>query len=406
MGIEGVVDRVTNSHVDGWAYRDDNVSEHLRMTVRLRDVEVGFGTADRFREDLRAENIGEGDHAYFIAFHEPIDDGLLDEIVVLAFEDDQRSVALPLPPPESPEKNVGENLEEEPNFLPAAPAFQASTYDLPYAQASELLVPAGPPGDFLTADRLDECAALMRVEAEEVRERIARDVFPIPQSNNREGYASGDDLGYWLSGYGDYLMIKDLAAEYGVIRGRYFDFGGSTGRVFRHFALQSEAWDVWSCDFKISSLEFNLKYFPSRIRVFLNSSLPSLPVPDAYFDLISACSVFTHIDEGETGWLLELRRTLKVGGIACISIHSKETWERNTGELLADVTAFRPDIADLAELPEGKTVVTFRNDDPYKCHTFHSDDYIHRNWGRFFEICEVRPLVLGLQAMVVCRRVD
>jgi hypothetical protein len=51
-------------------------------------------------------------------------------------------------------------------------------------------------------------------------------------------------------------------------------------------------------------------------------------------------------------------------------------------------------------------VVTFRHDDPYRCQTFHSDEYISRNWGRFFEICEIRPLVLGIQAMVVCRRVD
>jgi ubiquinone/menaquinone biosynthesis C-methylase UbiE len=140
--------------------------------------------------------------------------------------------------------------------------------------------------------------------------------------------------------------------------------------------------------------------------VFLNTSIPTLPLPDAYFDLISACSVFTHIGESETGWLLELRRVLRVGGVACISIHSKDTWARMTGKLRADVSRFRPDIADKPVIPEGKTAVTFRDDDPYRCHTFHSDEYIERNWGRFFEICEIRPLALCLQAIVVCRRVD
>jgi SAM-dependent methyltransferase len=401
MAIEGVVDRVTNTHVDGWVYRDDNPSEHVKVTIRLRGVDIGGGIANGFRQDLKTAQIGQGDHAYFVDFDEAIDDDSLDHIVVLAHEDDQQSVVLPLPLPEELEDGGVEALVEA-----ADPGLRTPRYDLPYAQASGLLTPAGPPGDFLSDDRLDECAVLMQVDADEARNRIAKDVFPIPQGENREGYADGDDLGYWLSGYVDYMMIRKLAEQYGVTAGRYFDFGGSTGRVFRHFAIQTDAWDVWSCDFKISSVEFNLKYFPSEMRVFLNSSLPSLPIPDSYIDLISACSVFTHIDEGETGWLLELRRTLKVGGVACISIHSKETWARIDGELLEDVVAFRPDIAGLAELPEGKTVVTFRDDDPYRCQTFHSDDYIHKNWGRFFEICEIRPLVLGLQAMVVCRRVD
>jgi SAM-dependent methyltransferase len=400
MAIEGVVDRVTNTHADGWVYRDDDPSEHVRVTIRLRGVALGCGIANGFRPDLKTAQIGQGDHAYFVDFDKPVDDDSLDEIVVLAHEDDQRSVMLPLPLPEDPEHGGGEILTEE------ADPVRSPKYDLPYAQASELLIPAGPAGNFLNDARLDECASLMQVDADEARKRIAKDVFPIPQGDNREGYADGDDLGYWLSGYADYLMIGHLAEQYGVTGGRYFDFGGSTGRVFRHFAIQTDAWDVWSCDFKISTVEFNLKYFPSEMRVFLNCSMPTLPIQDSYFDLISACSVFTHIDEGETGWLLELRRTLKVGGIACISIHSKETWARMGGELLEDVVAFRPDIAGLAELPEGKTVVTFRDDDPYRCQTFHSDNYIHKNWGRFFEICEIRPLILGLQAMVVCRRVN
>jgi SAM-dependent methyltransferase len=401
MAIEGVVDRVTNVHVDGWVYRNDDPSEHVRVTIRLRGVDIGSGIANKFRQDLKTAQIGEGDHAYFVDFDEAIDENSLDEILVLAHEDDQRSVVLPLPLPEDQEDD-GEEVPPE----HAHSGLRSARYDLPYAQASALLPPAGPPKNFLSDDRLDECASLMEVDTVEARERIATDVFPIPQGDNREGYADGDNLGYWLSGYADYVMIQKLAKQYGVTGGRYFDFGGSTGRVFRHFAIQTKAWEVWSCDFKISTVEFNLKYFPSKVRVFLNSSLPSLPIPDSYFDLISACSVFTHIDEGETGWLLELRRTLKVGGIACISIHSKETWARMEGELLDDVVAFRPDITGLAELPEGKTVVTFRDDDPYRCQTFHSDDYIHRNWGRFFEICEIRPLALGLQAMVVCRRVD
>jgi len=406
MGIDGVVDRVTNDHVDGWAYRHDDPSEHLIVTARLRGMDIGSTAANQFREDLKNANIGQGDHAYFIDFEQHLDDSQLGEIIVLAYSQDGQRSELQLPS-SSDSRGVRSGSAAPASDVRLRNRLERTLkYSLTYAEASELLAPVGYPVDFINDKVLAECASWIRADPGEMRHRIARDIFPIPHHDNREGYAEGDDLGYWLSGYADYQMIQGIAAEYGVKGGRYFDFGGSTGRVFRNFAIQTDAWDVWSCDFKISSVEFNLKYFPKEIRVFLNSSFPALPLPDSYFDLISACSVFTHIDEAETGWLLELRRILKIGGIACLSIHSKETWTRMYGDLRDHVIKFRPDIAHLPALPEGKTVVTFRNDDPYRCQTFHSDEYLARNWGRFFEICEIRPLVLGLQAMVVCRRVD
>lgn len=398
--IEGSVDRLTSTEIDGWAYSADDPSEYLTVTVQLKGVDIGSCSANQFRSDLHTGKIGDGDHAYFLTLPQPVGSVELEDIVVFASTQDGRRANLSNP--DKPAAGL-EPIEEESAMLaaptppPAVPA---------YAESAPLLPPVGYPIDFLDDTALTGFAIARKIDPTELRDRIRRDVFAIPHPVNREGYAEGFDLDFWLSGYADYETIRKLAAEQGVTRGRYFDFGGSTGRVFRHFALQADSWDVWSCDFKPSSVEFNLKYFPKSVRTFLNTAYPALPIPDDYFDLISACSVFTHIDETETGWLLELRRVLKVGGIACVSIHSKETWQAMEGELRADVERFRPDIASRPVLPEGKTVVTFRNDDPYRCQTFHDDSYIERNWGRYFEICEIRPLVLGLQAFVVMRRVD
>jgi hypothetical protein len=46
--------------------------------------------------------------------------------------------------------------------------------------------------------------------------------------------------------------------------------------------------------------------------------------------MISAYSVFTHIEAMETTWLMELRRVLRKGGIAWITVHTEGT--------LADMT--------------------------------------------------------------------
>jgi SAM-dependent methyltransferase len=283
-------------------------------------------------------------------------------------------------------------------------------YGTPYASTGPVLPPVGIPADFidetyvsswLREERHDwwrgqdlALAALMR-----------RDPAPLPEWSNREGYCCDNNLAYWLSGYRDYRKTLAVLPD-GLVGGRYFDFGGSTGRVFRHFAFQSDAWNVWSSDFKINSVEWNLRHFPTTIKTLLNNSSPTLPLPDGYFDLVTAFSVFTHINEPEIAWLLELRRILKVGGIACISVHDEATWKNQPPGLRDAILRDRPEIADLPALPDQKTVVTWREDDPYNCNVFHAREHIEQVWGRFFEICAVRPLYLDQQAAVVCRRPD
>ncbi|MEZ5881798.1 MAG: methyltransferase domain-containing protein [Nitratireductor sp.] len=47
---------------------------------------------------------------------------------------------------------------------------------------------------------------------------------------------------------------------------------------------------------------------------------------DNYFDLVTAFSVFTHIDVFETAFVAEIRRILKPGGLACLTVLDNSTW--------------------------------------------------------------------------------
>ena len=285
-------------------------------------------------------------------------------------------------------------------------------YGVSYADDNQMLPPVGTPSEFIDKTYLsqykwwpEEQDNLGREELD-YDDLLRRDLAQMPEEGNREGYCPGNHLLYWLSGYRDYRRALAAVEPYGISSGRYFDFGGSTGRVFRHFAFQSNKWDVWSSDFKISSAEWNLRYFPTSIRIVLNNSNPSLPLPDNYFDLVTAYSVFTHINETETSWLLELRRILKIGGVAYLTIHDEVTWSNMSEYLQDQIVQFRPDIAYPAEMPKGKTVVTWREDDPYNCNVFLSREHIESVWGRFFEICEIKSRYHDMQAVVVCRRPD
>lgn len=285
-------------------------------------------------------------------------------------------------------------------------------FGVAYADSEKLLPPVGHVSDFLDVGYLaanswlhDEGVSWWKEDLDWAQ-LADRDPAPIPAAPNREGYNGQHHFQYWLCGYRDYRKTLEAVEPYGATSGRYFDFGGSSGRIFRHFAFQSDNWDVWSSDFKLSSVDWNMRHFPRKIKTFLNNSNPSLPLPDNYFDLVTAYSVFTHINEPETSWLVELRRILRVGGIAYLSIHDEATWKNQEDALRQTVNTFRPDIANAPELPAGKSVVTFREDDPYNCNVFHSRDYIENIWGRYFEICAIKSSYLDRQAVVVCRRTD
>ena len=288
-------------------------------------------------------------------------------------------------------------------------------YANPFASSEPIEESPAHPSDFVDADyhafsgMFD--AAQVTLDPAEIRAALRRDVSPIPAAVNREGYFGAPDrrdghnhLRYWLHGFKDYKRLTSMASSYNVNEGDYFDFGGSSGRVFRHFHFQSTAWRVWSCDFKRTSVEWNLANFPAAITVFQGMYFPFLPIEDRTFNLISAMSVFTHIDETETSWLLELRRILKPGGIAIVTIHNEDTWLNMPAELRVVIEKCTPELAAMPTLPQGRSVSTWRVDDPYRCHTFHSNDYIRQQWARMLDVKEIIPEAFDAQAAVILQR--
>ena len=409
MAVIAIVDRFDVSGAAGWAYDSSESNHPLLVTATHNGDLIGCAVARDFRADVKAAGHGTGAYAFSISFEPPIKESDTATIALTAWTSNfaERKI---LDLPALTFGAIGHSVSQDERLKLQVKVLLK--YGMLFANSNPVIPPVNTPADFsehpdlMSSNEVNYYLSKINAELSEVQDALRRDTNPIPHSQNREGYAPGRDLAYWISGYTEYRIIQRAAAQYGVVGGRYFDFGGSTGRVFRHFGIQTTMWDVWSCDFKPTSVDFVTKYLPGNVRSFLNTSLPSLPLPDGYFDLISACSVFTHINEMESSWLLELRRMLRVGGIACITILNDASWPEMDENLHRALEKFRPDIANEKALPEGKTVITFRDDDPYNCNVFHSDSYILDNWGRFFEICEIRSRYLNTQAMVICRRLS
>ena len=254
--------------------------------------------------------------------------------------------------------------------------------------------PVGVPRDFMgstiEAPDLAILAASPAIEA-----RLNRDTMPIPSTQNREGYYGDRHFEYWLSGLNDYLKIKATCGAVDWAGANLLDFGGATGRVARHFYAQDDLAEVMICDVNINNVDWVIEHLPSGIAAFKNSAPPPLPIPDDYFDVVIAFSVFTHMSEYELTWLYELRRILKPNGLLYSTVHNDDTWSILPSTWVFNAlmqsedfqATYRPEL----ELTE-RLVFEYSSELTYNCNTFHPNAYLHRVWGRVFTVLDIRPV--------------
>jgi SAM-dependent methyltransferase len=227
----------------------------------------------------------------------------------------------------------------------------------------------------------------------------SRDTGPLPAVADREHYFGPNHTGYWLSGLSDTLSVADHAKRLGLgPQVQYFELGCASGRVVRHVAFQTDA-QIWCCDLNKRHTEWVRQFLPERIKVFHNSAIPNLPLPDNSVDVASAFSVFTHIDDFETAWLLELHRILRPGGLAYLTISSEYTWEQYKQNWIKDqLLPLSENITEYSisekffegSLPREKTVIWWpAGQDVYNATVFHETSYIRKEWGRLFTVIDI-----------------
>lgn len=248
-------------------------------------------------------------------------------------------------------------------------------------------------------------------------EYIVRDTLPIPAAANREGYHGERHYDYWLSGLKDYLQIKQRLAHYHLPfpqRGSVLELGCATGRVLRHFLCQEPEVEMWGVDINLSHIEWLLQFFGSSPKVFQNSVLPQLPIADNSIDLLYAFSVFTHIDEFELAWLAELRRMLKPGGVAYITVHTDHTWRilSDKHALFHHLLSLQPHFTEYkisAELfanpmPARRIAFKWEYNGMKNANLFYDKEYLCTTWGRFLKVLEIIPEGADYHDVILLRK--
>jgi SAM-dependent methyltransferase len=188
-------------------------------------------------------------------------------------------------------------------------------------------------------------------------------------------YAHYDDLG--RRAREDILAV--LPAGWSFEGSRVLDFGCGAGRTLRHFVSEAERAEIWGCDIDGESVAWLEENLSPPLRVFRNDADPPLPRPDGYFDLIWAVSVFTHLVENWSDWLLELRRVLRPDGLLVATFMGAGMSELIAGE------PWNEEATGMNALRYGQS---WELGGPM---VLHSPWWIREHWGRGFEVRELLP---------------
>lgn len=238
---------------------------------------------------------------------------------------------------------------------------------------------------------------------------LERDQYPLPDIADREGYYGPNHFSYWASGLADARYLIEAAGQVGCGTDTYLDIGCASGRVLRHMALERPGARSIGCDINRLHVEWCNAFLPPDCMVFQNHSVPSLPLEDNSVDIVSAFSVFTHIEALETAWLTEIRRILKPGGMAWLTVHTEHTLKSMTEDWpLWRPTMEHPDSATLLNedrnFSGNRLVLRWHADRSYSSNVFYQSDYLVSRWSRILELVELKRCFPNFQDVMLMRK--
>jgi len=233
-----------------------------------------------------------------------------------------------------------------------------------------------------------------------------RDGFPIPP----EPRAYGETEESWLnSGKRDIdSMLRLLnSTSFSIEKGnRILELGCATGRMTRWLASLAGECEIWGVDIDARGIVWCQEHLTPPFNFATVTTAPHLPFEDRYFDLIYCGSVFTHIDDLADAWFLEIKRIMRPGGRAYITVHDK-----HTADLIINHNWEPREFRDL--LIASGVSTYFKTDKYYKIsilpgseqsQVFYDIEHLRQHWGRWLKIISVAEEAWWYQTAILMEK--
>jgi SAM-dependent methyltransferase len=217
----------------------------------------------------------------------------------------------------------------------------------------------------------------------------------VGAADPEDPHAGYEELGRRLRDHVDEVLPPDWSYD----GKRILDFGCGAGRVLRHFVAEAAVAEVYGCDIDGPSIEWLRRNLSPPFHVLQSNESPPLDLPANSFDLVYAFSVFTHIADEWSGWLLELHRLMRDDALLLATF---------LGPGMSETIAQEPWVEDRIGMNVLRHGQSWDRGGPM---VLLSPWWIHEHWGRAFEIVELRETGVvtagpghGRQGMVLLRK--
>lgn len=237
--------------------------------------------------------------------------------------------------------------------------------------------------------------------------------YPLPSEELMHRVAGDDDGARFLeSGQRSARQIEQALAVTGRSLADFeaiLDWGCGCGRIMRWLDGLAGNASLYGVDIDERSIAWCRDHLPFATFSMCQPQ-PPLEFDDNTFDLVFNHSVLTHLDERlQDAWLAELRRVIRPGGIALLSVHGEfafsvtEDAERKSG---MDPGPWRRRLEEDGFLfVADDTHVGGPFPDFYHS-SFHAPWYVLSHWAQFFTVRAYLPRAdLDFQDLVVLERV-
>lgn len=227
--------------------------------------------------------------------------------------------------------------------------------------------------------------------------------LPNPPEHLWLGY--GRTIDEWLeSGRRHVAKMRELlaASGYEFQEGdRVLEMGCAAGRMLRCLEDVADQCEIWGTDISGEHILWCKQNLSPPFHFFITTTTPHLPFPDGYFDVIYAGSVFTHIDDMADTWLLELRRIMKPGGRAYITIHDNHTIRILSEQRALDLSKT---LFCRQDYFENNDYGMFTIGRFMRSQVFFDTDYFTNSLQPFFEVRSITPEAYGFQTAVLLQK--